>query len=115
MKASFFAKILLFGEYGIIKESMGLSIPYRSFSGVLHVTTGELNASEHASNVSLKAFADYLRGLHRSGQALAPLDLEMPPRGGHVCQGEQCNIRKILSKNGRGESQRGGRVDSGGG
>lgn len=76
MKASFFAKILLFGEYGIIKESMGLSIPYRSFSGVLHVTTGELNASEHASNVSLKAFADYLRGLQLSGQALALLDLD---------------------------------------
>ena len=27
----FFAKILLFGEYGIIKDSMGLSIPYNFY------------------------------------------------------------------------------------
>ena len=26
----FYAKILLFGEYGIIKDSKGLSIPYNS-------------------------------------------------------------------------------------
>ena len=31
----FFAKILLFGEYGIIKDSKGLSIPYNFFRGAL--------------------------------------------------------------------------------
>ncbi len=31
----FYAKILLFGEYGIIKDSKGLSIPYNFFRGTL--------------------------------------------------------------------------------
>ena len=31
----FFAKILLFGEYGIIKDSKGLSIPYNYYRGAL--------------------------------------------------------------------------------
>ena len=34
----FYAKILLFGEYGIINDSMGLSIPYNSFKGKLSLT-----------------------------------------------------------------------------
>lgn len=29
----YYAKILLFGEYGIIEDSMGLSIPYHFFKG----------------------------------------------------------------------------------
>ena len=34
MKAPlFYSKILLFGEYGIIKNSKGLSIPYNFFKG----------------------------------------------------------------------------------
>ena len=32
-EALFYAKILLFGEYGIIKDSMGLSIPYHYYEG----------------------------------------------------------------------------------
>ncbi|MBO6827920.1 MAG: mevalonate kinase, partial [Muricauda sp.] len=31
----FYSKILLFGEYGIIKDSKGLSIPYNFFKGAL--------------------------------------------------------------------------------
>ena len=31
----FYAKILLFGEYGIIKDSKGLSIPYNFYRGAL--------------------------------------------------------------------------------
>ena len=35
MKAPlFYSKILLFGEYGIIKNSKGLSIPYNFLKGV---------------------------------------------------------------------------------
>ena len=33
--ALFHAKILLFGEYGIIQDSMGLSIPYKAYRGEL--------------------------------------------------------------------------------
>ena len=35
--SQFFSKILLFGEYGIIKSSKGLSIPYDSYSGFLSI------------------------------------------------------------------------------
>ena len=34
----FYAKILLFGEYGIIKDSRGLSIPYNFFQGALKIS-----------------------------------------------------------------------------
>ena len=38
----FYAKILLFGEYGIIKESKGLAIPFNSYKGALK-TVNTLN------------------------------------------------------------------------
>ena len=41
----FYSKILLFGEYGIIKDSKGLSIPYNFFKGALKM---DENASEIA-------------------------------------------------------------------
>ena len=55
----FYSKILLFGEYGIIKDSKGLSIPYNFYNGALKV---DENPSEEAkeSNRRLKLFADYL-------------------------------------------------------
>ncbi len=31
----FYSKILLFGEYGIIQDSKGLSIPYNFYKGAL--------------------------------------------------------------------------------
>ncbi|MBT8258866.1 MAG: mevalonate kinase [Bacteroidia bacterium] len=56
----FYSKILLFGEYGIIKDSKGLSIPYSFYNGALKK---DENPSEEAidSNTKLKAFVDYLR------------------------------------------------------
>ncbi|GAA4939475.1 mevalonate kinase [Algibacter agarivorans] len=55
----FYSKILLFGEYGIIKDSKGLSIPYNFYNGALKT---DENPSDNAiaSNKSLKRFADYL-------------------------------------------------------
>ena len=44
----FYAKILLFGEYGIIKDSKGLAIPYNSYKGALKSVsnlTGEAKKS----------------------------------------------------------------------
>ena len=34
----FYAKILLFGEYGIIKDAKGLSIPYNFYKGALKIS-----------------------------------------------------------------------------
>ncbi len=55
----FYSKILLFGEYGIIKDSKGLSIPYNFFKGALKVPENP-NEETIKSNESLRKFADYL-------------------------------------------------------
>ena len=62
----FYAKILLFGEYGIIKDSKGLAIPYNSYQGALKF--GDLSADEAAldSNKHLQVFRDYLETLDES-------------------------------------------------
>ncbi|WP_405204990.1 mevalonate kinase [Aquimarina sp. LLG6339-5] len=58
----FYSKILLFGEYGIIKDSKGLSIPYNFFKGALKVSD---NPDEQAieSNKSLADFTNYLENV----------------------------------------------------
>lgn len=58
----FYSKILLFGEYGIIKDSKGLSIPYSFYNGALKK---DENPSDEAikSNKNLKGFVDYLQNL----------------------------------------------------
>ena len=56
----FYSKILLFGEYGIIKDSKGLSIPYNFYNGALK--TSNLETKEQVkSNNSLKKLANYLK------------------------------------------------------
>ncbi|RZP07692.1 MAG: mevalonate kinase [Flavobacteriales bacterium] len=60
MKAPiFYSKILLFGEYGIIKDSKGLSIPFNYFKGGLKVGDSK-NENQKISNQNLKKFRDYL-------------------------------------------------------
>jgi len=68
----FYSKILLFGEYGIIKDSKGLSIPYNFYNGALKV---DENPSEVAieSNESLKRFVAYLKDLDKT---LVSFDIE---------------------------------------
>jgi mevalonate kinase len=55
----FYAKILLFGEYGIIKDSKGLAIPYNSYQGALKVTK-DLSGTVKRSNENLQKFYQYL-------------------------------------------------------
>ncbi|MDP3313481.1 mevalonate kinase [Lutibacter sp.] len=58
----FYAKILLFGEYGIIKDSKGLAIPYNCYKGALK--KDENNSIEaKKSTISLEKFYNYLIGL----------------------------------------------------
>jgi mevalonate kinase len=56
----FYAKILLFGEYGIINDSMGLSIPYNSFKGKLRMDN-EVGPATIKSNEHLQQFLEYLK------------------------------------------------------
>ncbi|MCF6350165.1 MAG: mevalonate kinase [Flavobacteriaceae bacterium] len=55
----FYAKILLFGEYGIIKDSKGLTIPYNSYQGALKTSSKQSDKSEK-SNTNLVKFYTYL-------------------------------------------------------
>ena len=55
----FYSKILLFGEYGIIKDSKGLSIPYSFYNGALKMDENP-NQLAIESNLNLKKFVQYL-------------------------------------------------------
>ena len=72
----FYSKILLFGEYGIIKDSKGLSIPYNFYKGALK---SDANASKEAikSNESLEAFTVYLKKLTQKEPNLVSFDLDL--------------------------------------
>jgi len=71
----FYSKILLFGEYGIIKDSKGLSIPYNFFNGALKKDN---NPSQEAlkSNKSLEKFSFYLENLSEKEPDLVTFDME---------------------------------------
>ena len=71
----FYSKILLFGEYGIIRDSKGLSIPYNFYNGALKK---EENPSVEAiaSNASLKRLANYLETLENEQTNLVSFDLK---------------------------------------
>ena len=58
----FYAKILLFGEYGIIKDSKGLAIPYNAYRGALKTSESLLGKSLE-SNQNLDRFYKYLAAL----------------------------------------------------
>ena len=57
----FYAKILLFGEYGIIKDSKGLAIPFNAFKGALRFPEGQPEDTAVRSNEHLKSYAAYLK------------------------------------------------------
>ncbi|MCB0438247.1 MAG: mevalonate kinase [Mangrovimonas sp.] len=58
----FYSKILLFGEYGIIKDSKGLSIPYNFYKGALKASEN-LSDTAKTSNNNLKRYIDFLKTL----------------------------------------------------
>ena len=72
----FYSKILLFGEYGIIEDSKGLSIPYNFYKGALK---SDENPTEEAkkSNQSLIKFLTYLKQLHSEQPELVTFNIEL--------------------------------------
>lgn len=58
----FYAKILLFGEYGIIENSQGLTVPYSFYKGCLQFSDLKTDF-EKESNQHLKAYSEYLQNL----------------------------------------------------
>jgi mevalonate kinase len=72
----FYSKILLFGEYGIIKDSKGLSIPYNFYNGALKVDENPLDEAIK-SNKSLRRFVVYLEQLQNIQPELVTFNLEL--------------------------------------
>ncbi len=75
----FYSKILLFGEYGIIKDSKGLSIPYNFYNGALKVDTPtSLHNKEEAdkSNANLFRLLAHLEQLQVEKPELVQFDLK---------------------------------------
>lgn len=58
----FYAKILLFGEYGIIEDSQGLTLPYSFYKGALKFSSLDDDFARK-SNESLQKYANYLNDL----------------------------------------------------
>ena len=71
----FYSKILLFGEYGIIKDSKGLSIPYNFYNGALKIDAHHTIATAK-SNDSLRRFATYLEEMQEGDAPLATFNIK---------------------------------------
>lgn len=70
----YYGKILLFGEYGIIEDSMGLSIPYSDYNGKFLISK-ESNPESRKSNRLLNSFYQNLVELKASNSLPCSLDL----------------------------------------
>lgn len=71
----FYSKILLFGEYGIIKDSRGLSIPYNFYKGALKIDN--LSSEEKKkSNNQLQSYCNYLESIHQDAKTPVRFDLQ---------------------------------------
>ena len=72
----FYSKILLFGEYGIIEDSMGLSIPFHFYKGKMLKPLTPPTAEQIESNNNLKAYFKYLKESEKQGVLPCKLDLD---------------------------------------
>jgi len=70
----FDSKILLFGEYSVICNSMGLTIPYKKYSGKFQ-KNDNLDEESQRSSESLYGFYEYLLKLSEQKELLATMDL----------------------------------------
>ena len=81
----FYSKILLFGEYGIIKNSKGLAIPYNFYKGTLKTlaeveleddSNGQKREEARKSNEALRAFASHLETLTNEENPIVRFNIE---------------------------------------
>jgi mevalonate kinase len=71
----FYSKILLFGEYGIIKDSKGLSIPYNFYNGTLKTDDKDSDFAKK-SNGHLLNFSKHLATLQANEPDLVSFDID---------------------------------------
>lgn len=74
----FYSKILLFGEYGIIEDSKGLSVPYNFYKGALkkgYPSEKVQRLQAEQSNATLRRFVTYLETLQQTQPQLVSFDV----------------------------------------
>ena len=71
----YYAKILLFGEYGIIEDSMGLSVPYNNYNGKFRFPENPAERDLNSNKV-LRKYLSHLQALYMAGELPFDLDLE---------------------------------------
>ncbi len=71
----FYSKILLFGEYGIIKDSRGLSIPYNFYNGALKIDQLDSQVKKD-SNKKLLNYISHLSAIHHDESIPVKFDLD---------------------------------------
>jgi mevalonate kinase len=71
----FYSKILLFGEYGIIKDSKGLSIPYNFYKGALKKSKNKSETAKKSAEGLLK-FYHYLADMQATQPDLVRFNLD---------------------------------------
>ena len=74
-ESMYYSKILLFGEYGIIHDSMGLSIPYNDYNGKL-LFSEKPDETAVNSNKNLKKFLKHLQNLELKDELPCALDIK---------------------------------------
>jgi len=75
----YYAKIMLFGEYGVICDSMGLTIPYAHFKGELNFINDEQYTEYEfalTSNKYLREYLTYIEDLTAKGVNIFKFDIE---------------------------------------
>jgi mevalonate kinase len=70
----YYGKVLLFGEYGIIQDSMGLSIPYQNYRGILRFQANDVT-SEH-SNQEIFKYLEFLKELNQSPEFTSKMNTQ---------------------------------------
>ena len=71
----YYAKILLFGEYGIIEDAMGLSIPYSQYQAHFSFDTTDTEVAVK-SNGHLRKYLAYLQELQFKNELPVALNLQ---------------------------------------
>ncbi len=69
----FSSKILLFGEYSVIKDSMALAVNYNMFTGKLNFRQSD-SLMAHHHDMELKAFAQYMERLEKNNELFFSFD-----------------------------------------
>ncbi|MCK5884441.1 MAG: mevalonate kinase [Bacteriovoracaceae bacterium] len=67
LKKEFCSKILLFGEYSVIKDSMALAVNYHTFTGHLNFRQSDSPFNQYR-DMELSSFAQYMERLEDAGE-----------------------------------------------